>query len=256
MEIRVDIGPARKALRKAEEAITIREALYWAGHFEEMMERVRTTMARDEMATDVRFLRTGPDSLGMMTNGQHYAGQEIPKEDARSAAGFEDVTDSGSLNFGDILGRLIEGDFEGLRAMIRANTPKPCPATIAILRFVHTEMLDHVSAVGGMALEAGNLREGLTAVSVGKWIEKSLAQLNEAAEGVDSPELDYSFLHSVMSVANPAWICEAQSEANSAAGFDATAATATVTDILNRQPGKKDRSEVMNRKEAGSAEGK
>lgn len=248
-----------------EKGLAIRAALKAYRDFESQMERVRTIMAADEMAKDVRFIRTGPDSIGMMTKGDHYAGQELKAGSATADSEAEDAgtdpgpfADSGigednptgfpdeaSGPVADLLGKLFGGDIEGAKQMIRDTMPKPCPATVAILRFNHSEMIDHVETVGMMAMEAGNLREAITAAAICKWIEKSLAQLNEAAEGIESPELTYDYLHSVMSVSDPAWVCEAQSKANAEAGFDATATTETVRDILNRQPGKKDRSKAV-----------
>lgn len=203
-------------------------------------------MVHDEQAKDVRFFKAGPNSLGMRVEGNHYAGQEIPEgATAPSEAGEPDD----SVNaFQEMFERIMEGNFEGARDALLSNLPKPCPAAYAIIIFVHSEVMEHIANIGVAAIEAGDIGEGLQAQAVVSYLNRSLNNALEAGKGMglsELPELTFDKLHELLSATYPEMVCEFQAAVNAEMGFDSDEASATIQEILSRQPGKSDRSAAV-----------
>jgi hypothetical protein len=147
-----------------------------------------------------------------------------------------------NLSIRGLLDALADGSFED---WVRDNAPKPCPATVAIMKFTHREMIEHAEQVAVAASEVGNPRIVAEAFQVNQWLKKSLAKLEEASAGVNEPEFTFDDAHELLSLSNPGFLCEAQVKANKAIGFDGERAINTVAMLRAEMAKKPERSEAM-----------
>lgn len=228
--------------------------------------KAQTAMVHDEAATDVRFLATGPNSFGMATNGSHYAGQPLPgtatagseaenpasppvAEPAEGPAEDDSERGSGYPAEGFSIEKLLEAAANGnISEYVRMYAPKPCPAALAIRRFVLKMVLEVAEEEVDMAIESGAMGAAMKAFTVMKWVENSVMALEKVAEDhglTDTPILEFNTLHALLSMADPAWLCQMQKDAAEAKGFPLDTATATVREFLEKMPTHKERAETL-----------
>lgn len=158
--------------------------------------------------------------------------------DATDNVAIEEAAKGADFDLKGLIAAAQQGP-KALSEWMDVNGPKPCPATVAITRFAHEQMLHHFSQMLEIALNHDEAREALGLAIAARTIEDSLQRMEEIIPHFeDVPELTYGYMHALLSLANPAYVCDSQAAGNAKANFDNVAASAMIEHLLQQQPGK------------------
>ena len=145
----------------------------------------------------------------VMSNGDST--REFVQGFASAMAGRE-AGKTGYSNPNFSLQGLIEASQQGpeyFEKWVEENAPAPCPAVVAIMRFSLGEGMEFMYNGFSAGLDSGDIQSAMKAVQVGVVLSKAIEIVNSAPHAKDVPDLTFETIHDLISLYDPAYLCDA-----------------------------------------------